>query len=94
MKPDSDEPNRLTLKVHEIAALLGLSEGHFHKLKTEGRLTNFPEKLPGMACYSRPAVLRWIATNGRTSLPADLVRDDYGGEVDLTIVEYEPGRAA
>lgn len=69
--------NRLVIKAVAVARLLGYkSENTFRNkrllLEEEG---GFPRKLPGINGWSRPAVERWIETNGGTYLPADLVEE-------------------
>lgn len=63
--------DRPVLKAGEVAELFGWTITHFYtqrpKLEREG---GFPPRLPGVAGWSRAAVLRWIDTNGATHLPA------------------------
>ena len=63
----------LTLDADGVAALLGWTKDHFFARRRALEAEHgFPPALPGMQKWSRPAIRRWIATNGRTFLPADL----------------------
>lgn len=54
----------------QVAHLLGMSEESFRrKVGLLERLHRFPPKLPGHNKWSRPAVERWIETNGETHQP-------------------------
>lgn len=61
---------RVVIAAVDVAGLLGLRavETFYNKRQTlEER--GFPKKLPGINGWSRPAILRWIETNGETYLP-------------------------
>lgn len=56
-----------------VARLLGRrTAGSFLNARARLEAQGFPPKLPGINGWSRAAVLRWVATNGATFLPADL----------------------
>lgn len=66
--------NSLVIKAKAVAEMLGwTTENSFRAHRAELEKNGFPAKLPGIDGWSRPAVERWIATNGATHLPADLV---------------------
>lgn len=52
-----------------VAALLGLSRGHFFNRRRALEAAGFPCRLPGLAGWSRACVMRWIETNGETFMP-------------------------
>lgn len=57
-----------------VAALLGYrtANSFLTRRRVLEAAHGFPRKLPGLNGWSRAAVLRWVATNGETYLPADL----------------------
>jgi hypothetical protein len=59
------------LKAGEVAALLRVSEDTFRNRRRALEAVGFPQKLPGLAGWSRACVMRWIETNGETFRPAD-----------------------
>lgn len=59
-----------TLTRTEVCELLNISERTFdNKRSTLERDFGFPPKLPGLKCWSRAAVTRWVTTNGETFMP-------------------------
>lgn len=73
VSPPAQVTAKLTATAAEVAAMLGIAEGTFREKRA--RLTaehGFPPRLPGCNAWSRPAVRRWIATNGGTYLPSDM----------------------
>lgn len=57
----------LTISRGQVAELLGISEPTFDKRRRALEGFGFPQKLPGMKTWSRPAVVAWIASNGASS---------------------------
>ncbi|TCD15166.1 hypothetical protein [Oricola cellulosilytica] len=69
--------NRLVMTAREVAAALGWkTENSFRQHRLDLEAHGFPAKLPGINGWSRAAVERWVATNGETWLPADLVLEE------------------
>ncbi|MGZ5905142.1 MAG: hypothetical protein ACXWKQ_07325 [Reyranella sp.] len=57
----------MVLTAGQVAQLLGLSEPMFRKKAAGLQALGFPGRLPGLAKWSRPAVVRWISSNGATT---------------------------
>lgn len=56
----------------ELAWMLGLGAVEtFYNKRRALEAAGFPPRLPGLTKWSRPAVLRWIETNGESHLPAE-----------------------
>ncbi|MEM7303811.1 MAG: hypothetical protein AAF468_22270 [Pseudomonadota bacterium] len=55
----------------EVGALLNIQGDTFRNKRRALEQNGFPPKLPGLNGWSRPAIIRWIETNGGTYLPAD-----------------------
>lgn len=60
-----------TLNAAGVAELLGIGEDYFRSIRKKLEDNGFPRKLPGLSKWSKPAVRRWIRTNGETFLPAE-----------------------
>lgn len=76
---------RMTLTAGQVAHLLGLSETTFRHKRAELEAHGFPGKLPGLSCWSAPAVRRWISSNGGS--PATIASDD--PEISRLIADLE-----
>lgn len=55
-------PSRV-MSAAEVAAALGVTEGHFRTIRRGLEAAGFPQKLPARAAWSRAAVERWIDTD-------------------------------
>lgn len=59
------------LSSEEVARLLRRRSAQaFLRDKPRLEAAGFPRKLPGMNLWSGPAIMRWLETNGDTSVPA------------------------
>ncbi len=94
--PAGPAASPMTLDADGVAGLLGLTRRYFFDIRR--RLEDehgFPTAIPGLQKWSRPAVRRWIATNGRTFLPADLEAPGKGrglsGGVITPVPEFDRG---
>jgi hypothetical protein len=84
----------MTCNAVEVAHLLGLSERIFNKRRQELAAAGFPDKLPGVGRWSRPAVVAWISSNGETSVaqPRGVDRGDENIAAVASDLEAEYGR--
>lgn len=62
------QPQSLTLDRNQLVHMLGTSESAFDRARKKLEENHFPQKLPGMARWSRPAVVAWIKANGNLDL--------------------------
>lgn len=62
------QPQSTTLDRNQLVHLLGTSESAFDRARKKLEEQNFPQKLPGMSRWSRPAVVAWIKANGNLDL--------------------------
>lgn len=87
----SPEPKRgiaapIVLTAVQVAELLGWqSADSFYRHRKALEAHGFPRKLPGINGWSRPAILRWVRTNGETHLPADLTPGDRAEGIGIRI---------
>jgi hypothetical protein len=61
-------PERLVISAVEVAALLGFRcrESFSRQRRETLEAAGFPKKLPGLNGWSKPAILRWLESNGAT----------------------------
>lgn len=64
--PKFNPDGSMTCTAGQVAQLLGLSETTFDRRRPELLAAGFPDRLPGVGKWSRPAVIAWITRNGRT----------------------------
>lgn len=58
------------ITAEQVAILLNCAESTFRAKRLDlERQHNFPPKMPGCNGWSKPAISRWIETNGETYLP-------------------------
>lgn len=82
---DRPAPRPMVVSATEVAELLGWrSADSFHRNRAALEEHGFPRKLPGINGWSRPAITRWLTTNGATHLPADMTGQD-NDRVSITI---------
>ena len=62
------QPQSMTLDRNQLVQLLGTSESAFDRARRNLEQNNFPQKLPGMHRWSRPAVVAWIKASGNLDL--------------------------
>lgn len=73
----------LTIDAREVAGLLGIAETTFRNKRARLEIEDhFPPKLPGGNRWSRPAVVRWIETNGESYA--------IGGEASTISLSVDP----
>lgn len=86
----------MTCNVVEVAHLLGLSERTFNKRRPQLDAAGFPDKLPGVNKWSRPAVVAWISSNGQTTVatPRGVPQGDPAVEAVTSDLERRYGSAA
>ncbi len=84
----------MTCAAADVAHLLGLSERTFNKRRPELSAAGFPDKLPGVNKWSRPAVVAWISSNGAPTVATPRGADigDPAIEAVATDLEAEYGR--
>lgn len=99
------QPTPLVITAAEVAGLLHCGEATFRaKRRDLERDHGFPPKLPGCNGWSKPAVRRWIETNGGSFLPAgdaghQTISGDAGGQTvigeaaEALAQEYAGGRS-
>lgn len=63
------------LTLSELCAILAISEATFHRRRPAMERAGFPRRLPGLARWSRRAVLRWIEASGEAAM---IVGNDNG----------------
>lgn len=81
------QPQSLSLKRTEVAALLGISEPTFDRARKKLEEEHaFPSKLPGLPYWSKPAVIAWIKSNGNLTLMNQILVGDPG---DMILDELE-----
>lgn len=67
-------PERLVISAVEVAALLGFRcRESFSRTRRETlEAAGFPKKLPGLNGWSKPAILRWLESNGELASNDDV----------------------
>lgn len=63
------ELQRQVLTAEEVGQVIGCSAATFLNKRRQLEEHGFPPKLPGCNGWSRPAVMRWISTNGASYQP-------------------------
>ncbi len=86
----------MTCSAGQVAHLLGLSERMFNRQRAELKAAGFPDKLPGVNKWSRPAVVAWISSNGQTTVatPRGAGIGDPDVEAIAADLEADYGRSA
>lgn len=88
----------MTCNAGQVAHLLGMSERMFNRQRPELKAAGFPEKLPGVNKWSRPAVVAWITGNGQMTVAAPRGIPNGDPEIEALVTgleeEYGKGKAA
>lgn len=86
----------MTCNAAQVAHLLGLSERIFNARRDQLKAAGFPDKLPAVNKWSRPAVVAWISSNGQTTVPVPrgIPQGDPDMEAMVTELEDSYGKVA
>lgn len=71
---------RQVLSADEVGIIIGCSGATFRNKRRQLEALGFPPKLPGFNGWSRPAVLRWISSNGHSYEAAPEIEAAAAGE--------------
>lgn len=92
-----NQVERLTYSLADLCRVVGLSEETMRKKLPDLQARGFPGRIPGLNCWSRPAVDDWIAHSGGEYRPYAERRPahaDAVAEVAAALEEEYGGREA